>query len=60
MQRVINLAILAMAATAMYGVLYAVAPILIPFLLVIAGLGVITWGVVRLARSIERRRNTRN
>jgi hypothetical protein len=57
MQSIVTVAIVAMITFAVIAVIYAVAPILIPFLLVVGVLGVVTWGIVRVARSIEHRRN---
>jgi len=60
MRSIVTIAIAAMIALAVIAAIYVVAPILVPFLLVVGVLGVVTWGIVRFARSIEQRRITRD
>lgn len=48
-------AIYAMLAFAGLCIIYVIAPILIPLIVIIAGFGLLTWGIVTVSRALERR-----
>ena len=54
MDRILLVAVRIMLVVGLLAILYVVAPILIPFIVIVAGLGLLTWGIVTLSRLAER------
>ena len=55
MIRVMLFAIYAMVGFGVLCVIYVIVPVLIPFLVVIGGLAILTWGIVTASRFLERK-----
>lgn len=55
MIRIMMFAIYAMLAFGAVCIIYVIAPILIPFIVVIGGMGLLTWGIVTASRALEKR-----
>ena len=55
MHRIMLPIIYAMLVFAALCIIYVIAPILIPLIVVVGGLGLLTWGIVSVSRVLERR-----